>query len=174
MRRLSGGSPLKEISNGKEHSLCFPTNLGTICLKESSGHVYSLCFSSQDAENIATEPSPVLREAKAQLQAYFQGRLQEFTLPIAPEGTVFQRSVWDVLGTVAYGELCSYGEIAEKLGSAKAVRAVATACGKNPLLLLIPCHRIIGKDGSLRGYSGELWRKQFLLDWEQDNTISNK
>ena len=97
-------------------------------------------------------PSALLEEAGLQLNAYFDGRLQDFDLPLAPAGTAFQRDVWDQLCQIPYAETRSYGDIATALGSA--ARAVGGACGRNPIPIIVPCHRIVSSDGGLGGYSG--------------------
>ncbi|WP_406337819.1 methylated-DNA--[protein]-cysteine S-methyltransferase [Streptomyces sp. NBC_00649] len=102
-----------------------------------------------------------------QLEAYFQGELKEFDLPLRLEGTPFQRSVWEQLQHIPYGETRTYGELAEALGNANASRAVGLANGKNPVGVIVPCHRVIGASGGLTGYGGGLERKQRLLDFEQ-------
>lgn len=112
---------------------------------------------------------PVLAETVRQLTAYFARDLKEFDLPLAPSGTDFQRRVWDQLVGVGWGETASYGEIAHRLGMTNAAsRAVGLANGRNPIPIVIPCHRIIGANGSLTGYAGGLERKQLLLELEQD------
>ena len=109
---------------------------------------------------------PVLKDARQQLEEYFAGRREEFDLPLAPKGTPFQRRVWKALERIPYGETQSYGEIARKIGKPKAVRAVGAANGANPLSVVVPCHRVIGTDGSLTGYGGGLPRKRALLALE--------
>jgi len=104
--------------------------------------------------------------AAAQLAAYFAGQLTEFDLPLAPAGTRFQRTVWAALQQIPYGETWSYGQLASKIGNPAAVRAVGLANGRNPIALVVPCHRVIGADGSLTGYGGGLDRKRYLLDLE--------
>jgi methylated-DNA-[protein]-cysteine S-methyltransferase len=111
----------------------------------------------------ATEP---FSAAAVQLAAYFAGRRTEFTLPLAPAGTPFQRRVWAGLRAIPYGETWSYGQLASKIGSPTAARAVGLANGRNPIAVVIPCHRVIGSDGSLTGYGGGLDRKRYLLDLE--------
>jgi methylated-DNA-[protein]-cysteine S-methyltransferase len=112
---------------------------------------------------------PVLRETTRQLRAYFDRDLKEFDLPLAPVGTDFQKSVWEQLLGIGYGDTASYGEIAKRLGkSIAASRAVGLANGSNPIPIVIPCHRVIGADGSLTGYAGGVERKQTLLELEQD------
>lgn len=112
---------------------------------------------------------PVLRAACAQLTAYFARELRTFDLPLAPEGTAFQQRVWQQLCGIGYGDTASYGEIARRLGMTNAAsRAVGLANGRNPIPVVIPCHRVIGADGSLTGYAGGVERKQTLLELEQD------
>lgn len=107
------------------------------------------------------------KEAKAQLTAYLSGDLKTFDLPLAPEGTDFQKRVWQALMTIPYGAVKSYGWIARKIGNPKAVRAVGGANGKNPLPIVIPCHRVIGSNGSLTGFGGGLALKQRLIELEK-------
>jgi len=114
------------------------------------------------------EPSDKpFREVKAQLKAYFAGKLQRFDLPLRGAGTAFQERVWRELRKIPFGELDSYGAIAQRLGNANASRAVGLANGKNPIGIIVPCHRVIGKSGALTGYAGGLERKQWLLAHEQ-------
>lgn len=110
--------------------------------------------------------SPLLDEAGRQLTAYFEGSLRDFDLPLAPEGSDFQRQVWDQLLKIPYGETTSYLALARRIGDARHVRAVGTANGRNPISIIIPCHRVVGSDGSLVGYGGGLERKRWLLDHE--------
>lgn len=107
-----------------------------------------------------------LEEAVYQLNEYFEGKRQEFDLLLNPEGTIFQKKVWNALLEIPYGKTMSYLELSKKLGDVKAIRAVASANGKNPLWIIIPCHRVIGSDGSLTGYAGGLHRKKWLLNHE--------
>jgi methylated-DNA-[protein]-cysteine S-methyltransferase len=112
---------------------------------------------------------PVLAECVRQLRAYFDHDLKEFELPLAPEGTDFQQRVWEQLQGIGYGETASYGQIAGRLGMTNAAsRAVGLANGRNPIPIVIPCHRVIGANGTLTGYAGGLERKQTLLELEQD------
>jgi methylated-DNA-[protein]-cysteine S-methyltransferase len=106
------------------------------------------------------------REAIAQIDAYFAGRLDRFDLALAPEGTSFQREVWSALTTIPYGETVSYGELARHLGRPAASRAVGAANGRNPIPIVIPCHRVVGADGSLTGFGGGLAIKRRLLELE--------
>jgi methylated-DNA-[protein]-cysteine S-methyltransferase len=107
-----------------------------------------------------------LEQAVIQLKEYFEGKRTHFNLKLNPKGTDFQQSVWQELLNIPYGKTLSYMELSKKIGDVKAIRAVAAANGKNPLWLVIPCHRVIGTDGSLTGYAGGLWRKKWLLELE--------
>jgi methylated-DNA-[protein]-cysteine S-methyltransferase len=112
------------------------------------------------------DQSPPLDEARRQLEAYFAGELREFDLPLAPEGSEFQLRVWEQLRAIPYGETISYGELARRVGDPAAARAVGLANGRNPLPVIVPCHRVIGADGSLTGFGGGLERKRRLLELE--------
>ena len=107
-----------------------------------------------------------LQDCVYQLQEYFQGDRETFSLKLNPEGTEFQKRVWNKLLTIPYGKTTSYLGLSKQLGDVKAIRAVANANGKNPLWIIVPCHRVIGSDGSLTGYAGGLSRKQWLLEHE--------
>jgi methylated-DNA-[protein]-cysteine S-methyltransferase len=111
--------------------------------------------------------SGIFMPVKAQLQSYFRGELTRFDLPLAPVGTPFQLNVWDALKNIPYGKLVSYKAIAEAVGNPKAVRAVGGANGKNPIPIIVPCHRVIGSDGSLTGFGGGLETKRRLINLEQ-------
>jgi methylated-DNA-[protein]-cysteine S-methyltransferase len=128
---------------------------------------------SFESSKRATSVQPDWKENKApfaevirQLRAYFDGELREFDLPLAPEGTAFQLRVWNSLRTIPYGETISYAQLAQKIGNSSAVRAVGLANGSNPIPIIIPCHRVIGSDGSLTGFGGGLSNKKKLLDLE--------
>lgn len=113
------------------------------------------------------EATPVLEAAVDQLEAYFAGDLKEFDLPLAASGTDFQKRVWAQLCRIPYGETVAYMDVAEALGDRKAVRAVGLANGRNPIAIIVPCHRVIGANGKLTGYAGGLWRKERLLSLER-------
>lgn len=108
----------------------------------------------------------VLQEAVSQLNEYFEGKRNNFNFKLNPSGTEFQKKVWTALLEIPFGKTLSYLELSKELGDIKAIRAVASANGKNPLWIVIPCHRVIGTDGSLTGYAGGLWRKKWLLEHE--------
>jgi len=116
------------------------------------------------------DDDPILAEARRQLVAYFAGERQDFDLPLAPAGTAFQLQVWAALREIPYGQTISYGELARRIDNPQASRAVGLANGRNPISVIIPCHRVIGADGSLTGYGGGLPRKQLLLALEQGVT----
>lgn len=116
-------------------------------------------------------PSPLLERAREQMAGYFAGNLRVFDVPFALEGTDFQRLVWAALCEIPYGTTASYGEIARRIGRPRAVRAVGGANHNNPLAIVVPCHRVIGSDGSLVGYGGGLSVKQWLLDHERRHAL---
>ena len=120
---------------------------------------------SNEGEASTTIPA-VLQEAVSQLNDYFEGKIEDFTFKLNPSGTDFQQKVWKGLLDIPFGKTMSYLELSKKLGDVKAIRAVASANGKNPLWIVVPCHRVIGTDGSLTGYAGGLWRKKWLLEHE--------
>lgn len=113
------------------------------------------------------EETPLLLEAARQLEAYFDGSLREFTVPLEPQGTAFQRKVWDALRSIPYGGRVTYSDIAQRVDNPKGVRAVGMANNRNPLPIFIPCHRVVGKNGSLVGYGGGLAVKERLLGLEK-------
>lgn len=120
--------------------------------------------------DIVDSPNNIIEELKTQLEEYFAGKLKEFTIPIdILYGTKLQRIIWDTLLTIKYGECITYAHLSNAVNKPKAVRAVANAVGWNPISILLPCHRVIGSDGSLTGYSGGLERKKFLLKLEEEN-----
>ena len=117
-------------------------------------------------EKISNNIPEVLEDCVLQLNEYFNGNRKQFSLKLNPIGTAFQQRVWQTLQTIPYGKTISYLELSKQLGDIKAIRAVANANGKNPLWIIIPCHRVIGSDGSLTGYAGGTNRKQWLLEHE--------
>ena len=146
------------------------TPVGRLRLAGDESGLRSISFENRfDPAALANRPprpEEPFREAIAQLNAYFAGKLRRFDLPLAPEGTPFQREVWSALTAIPYGETLSYGELARRLGRPAASRAVGAANGQNPIPIVIPCHRVIGADGSLTGFGGGLAIKRRLLDFE--------
>ena len=122
--------------------------------------------------SVETPEAAPFDEARRQLGEYFSGERREFDLPLAPKGTAFQRTVWAFLRAVPYGETVSYGEIARRIDQPKACRAVGLANGRNPLSIVVPCHRVVGSSGRLTGYSGGLTKKAFLLDLERGSLFA--
>ena len=111
--------------------------------------------------------TPLIKRCQEELREYFSGERQAFDLPLAPQGTAFQQSVWQALLTIPYGEVRSYGDIARQIGNPKASRAIGGANNRNPIAIVIPCHRVIGANGRLVGYGGGLDKKEMLLSLEQ-------
>jgi methylated-DNA-[protein]-cysteine S-methyltransferase len=122
--------------------------------------------SEVSAAKLSTKTPKVLESCVTQLEEYFNGERASFNLTVNPKGTAFQKKVWKSLLNIEYGKTRSYLEQSKALGDVKAIRAVASANGKNPLWIVIPCHRVIGSDGSLTGYAGGIWRKKWLLNHE--------
>ncbi|MHC6800718.1 methylated-DNA--[protein]-cysteine S-methyltransferase [Vibrio antiquarius] len=152
-----------------------PSLLGTVTIQSNAEGLLGIWF-----ETCTTKPSelgarddqhPVLRQAVTQLNEYFSGLRNEFDLPLAATGTDFQNQVWQALTTIPYGETWSYQDLANAIGNPKAVRAVGLANGKNPISIVVPCHRVIGKSGKLTGYAGGVERKQRLLALEQGTSL---
>ncbi|HET6565669.1 MAG TPA: methylated-DNA--[protein]-cysteine S-methyltransferase, partial [Xanthomonadales bacterium] len=115
---------------------------------------------------------PLMSRVQQELSDYFDGQLQEFTIPVQASGTAFQESVWQVLMEIPYGQMVSYADVAHRIGQPEAVRAVGRANGDNRMAIIIPCHRVVGSDGKLTGYGGGLWRKKYLLSLEQSQSFS--
>ena len=141
-----------------------PTPIGSLTICEEGGAICAIDFADDALSPPAT---PLLAEAARQLTAYFDGTLTEFDLPIHLEGTAFRMLCWQVLQTIPYGETISYGEQAKRIGNPKAVRAVGGANHHNPISIVVPCHRVIGADGTLTGYGGGIDRKAWLLMHER-------
>lgn len=148
--------------------------IGGVSLVEEEGRILALDLIRKDggvksgplAADVAREETPLLREARRQLEAYLEGRLRDFDLPLAPRGTPFQLKVWRALTRIPYGETRSYKQIAEAVDCPKGCRAVGMANNRNPISIVIPCHRVIGADGALVGYGGGLPIKECLLRLE--------
>ncbi|PKM85123.1 MAG: cysteine methyltransferase [Firmicutes bacterium HGW-Firmicutes-11] len=143
------------------------TRLGSIGIAEEDGHITDVFFSSETPPQALTEQTPLLKDAAAQIVDYLAGRRRSFDLPLLPCGTEFQKNVWNALLQIPYGQTKTYQEIAEAVGNPKACRAVGNANNKNPISILIPCHRVIGKNGSMVGYGGGLAIKEQLLALER-------
>ncbi len=140
------------------------TPIGTLWLSATRDGLAEVAFAERAAPGA---PRGLLAEAAGQLRAYFAGELERFDLPLAPHGTPFQRGVWDAVSAIPYGSTASYSEIAAAVGRPRACRAVGAANGRNPLAIVVPCHRVVGAAGALTGYGGGLERKRALLDLER-------
>ena len=147
----------------------YDTPVGKIGIVQDGNAVTGLYFTVPASllALLPVEESELHRRAAAQLHAYFSGKRKVFELPLSPRGTPFQRRVWEALQTIPYGETRSYGQIAAQVGNAKASRAVGMANNRNPISILIPCHRVIGADGKLTGYGGGMHNKEWLLALER-------
>ena len=143
---------------------------GKICLAEFKKGGRAGTWLREISDHYGTEPnhrkSPTLKRAERQLNLYLSGKARKFNLKIDPLGTDFQKSVWSQLKRIPYGKTVNYGRIAERAGKPNASRAAGAAIGSNRISIIIPCHRVMGKDGSLTGYGGGLWRKEWLLKHE--------
>lgn len=148
--------------------------LGQIFIEESDNQIIEIRFLDEgEIADLNDEEHPIQLEAKQQFKAYFNSGLHEFDLPLNPHGTEFQKMVWQKLTEIPFGKTTSYGELSKNLGDPNYVRAVGNANGKNPIAIVIPCHRVIGSTGNLVGYASGLWRKKYLLDFE-GNQISGQ
>ncbi len=131
------------------------------------GNQYGIStISIEESHEVSTETPVFLNDAVIELKEYFAGKRTHFDFKITPKGTDFQNEVWKELLKIPFGKTCSYMDLSKKMGNIKAIRAVASANGKNPLWIVIPCHRVIGSDGSMTGYAGGIWRKKWLLEHE--------
>lgn len=142
------------------------TPLGTATIEGDKNGISRVSI-TQDNTEVSLEVPKELAPAVKQLQEYFAGKRTIFDLTLNPEGTDFQKKIWKLLQNIPYGKTSTYKELTNEFGNPLAIRAVAAANGKNPLWILIPCHRVIGSDGSLTGYAGGLWRKKWLLEHER-------
>lgn len=147
-----------------KYSSWFESPIGFIEIIQSGEALSGIFF--REEQNSEQTMSPLLKEATKQLNEYFKKQRRIFDLPLQPEGTSFQRKVWEELKKIPYGKTKSYKELALSLGDPKKVRAVGMANGKNPLSIVLPCHRVLGSNGRLTGYAGGLWRKEWLLKHE--------
>ena len=143
----------------------YETKLGSVTIVEEDGALLVIT-THRTYEGIKQE-TPLINEAYRQLSEYLLGERKRFDLPLNPQGTVFQQQVWKALCDIPYGETRSYKQIAEAIGNPKAVRAVGMANNRNPLLIVVPCHRVVGANGKLVGYAAGIEKKEFLLKLEK-------
>jgi methylated-DNA-[protein]-cysteine S-methyltransferase len=173
-RKERAGSGRLLASTTENASPVVPAGSLTLLAVAAEDSLVEMCFQASPAAGLAAAPAgaehrpdhPVLQAARRQLDEYFAGERREFELPLAPRGTEFERHVWQALCTIPFGETRSYAEIAAAIGRPAACRAVGRANGSNPLPIVVPCHRVIGSDGSLTGFGGGLELKRFLLALE--------
>ena len=142
--------------------------VGVLGIAEESGAISKVFFYNEKSLAVYEKTeTPLIKKAASQLEEYFYSKRKNFDLPLKPEGTDFQLSVWNALQTIPFGETRSYKDIAVQIGNPKACRAVGMANNRNPIVIIIPCHRVIGNNGSLSGYGGGISVKKFLLDLER-------
>jgi len=143
----------------------YDSPVGKLKIQCTDKHLKTVKFADDDNQ-LPMEEHNILSQCIKQLDEYFSGKRKKFTLPLNQDGTEFQTKIWGLLFKIPYGKTLSYNELSKQYGDLKAIRAVATANGKNNVCIIVPCHRVIGSDGSLVGYSGGLWRKRLLLEHE--------
>ena len=152
------------------------TPLGKVWVLESEGAIVGLMYGDEEAlrtfeikhslQESLNKQTPLLKKAKQQLDEYFEGKRMEFDLVLRPAGTKFQQQAWDALQKIPFGKTRSYGEQAEQIGNKKACRAIGQANNRNPISIIVPCHRVVASNGALTGYAFGIDRKQWLLDHE--------
>lgn len=145
------------------------TKIGNIVILEEDKQIIAIEINKEIQDDAIQTETPLLKEAEKQLQEYFTGKRKTFNLPLNPQGTKFMKEVWTALQEIPYGKTKTYGEIAKKVGNPKAARAVGMANHRNPIPIMIPCHRVIGSHGKLVGYALGMDKKEFLLEWEKQN-----
>jgi len=150
----------------KQHFAYYESPIGLLEITGIGEQINSILFIDSNQEQ-ESQQNPLLNKCIRQLDEYFTHKRQKFDLPLSPQGTSFQKMVWEKLLEIPYGMTRSYLEIAKRIGNPKSIRAVGGANGKNPIVIVIPCHRVIGVNGKLIGYGGGLWRKEWLLKHEQ-------
>ena len=156
----------------------FNSPIGTIEIKVSSQSICSILFTNADRKNITFIKNTSLQQSEypltkichQQLAEYFNGVRTVFELPLEQSGTAFQQKIWSELTTIPFGKTINYLALSKKIGNSKAIRAVGSANGRNSICIAIPCHRVIGSNGELKGYNGDQWRKKWLLEHERVNT----
>ncbi len=145
--------------------------IGTIEIVSSNTSIRGCNFVKDNLRTPSKKIPLIMNQALEQLKGYFEGILQDFNLQLELKGTEFQLKVWNELQKIPFGQIITYKELAEKIGNEKAIRAVGSANAKNPISIIIPCHRVIGSDGKLRGYGGGIEKKKWLIDFESQSEI---
>lgn len=149
------------------HQMELETPLGIFVLQEEQGAIVRAYFIDQKPDKLRQDQTALLLTAAKQVQEYFAGQRVTFDIPLQLSGTAYQKQVWNVVSSIPYGNVLSYQQIALRLGQEKGARAVGNANHNNPILLFMPCHRVVSSSGQLQGYVGGLYRKQYLLDLER-------
>jgi methylated-DNA-[protein]-cysteine S-methyltransferase len=149
-----------------EHVFFIESPIGAVEIKGTPEHITGINFFETSGLS-SDKPHQILKICGNQLQEYFSGKRKKFTVPIKQSGTDFQLQVWNQLGKIPFGHLSSYEEIAVRLKDKKNARAVGSANGRNQISIIVPCHRVVGKNGDITGYAGGLWRKKWLIEHEQ-------
>ena len=149
------------------YQLIINTPLGKMVAKADENAVFALYFEEKFNESLTENPNSILLQLATELDEYFAGKRREFSVPVILQGTDFQVKTWQILQQIPYGKTISYAEQAALVGNSKAVRAVANANSKNKIVLLVPCHRVIGSNGALTGFASGLWRKERLIELEK-------
>ncbi len=155
-----------------QYQISYQSPLGFLVLKSNGESVTEISFAENDLQE--QHSCEVLESCKAQLDDYFSGKSLTFDIPLAAEGTEFQQKVWAELLKIPYGETITYMDLAVRLGDPKCIRAAGTANGKNPIAVVIPCHRVIGAGNKLTGYAGGIWRKKMLLELEMKHNPTKR
>jgi methylated-DNA-[protein]-cysteine S-methyltransferase len=155
-----------------EYQISINSPLGFLLVKSNGQAITEVSFSEKDIPE--QNECEVLAACRQQLEDYLSGKRMTFDLPLSPEGTPFQQKVWLELQKIPYGETITYMDLAVRLGDPKCIRAAGTANGRNPIAIIIPCHRVIGAGNKLTGYAGGLWRKKLLLELEMKNNPSKQ
>ena len=148
------------------YTTCYRTAIGPFEITGNQKAILTITFNKEPSVTDRDLPE-CIKECMRQLDEYFNGRRKKFNVPLQLEGTVFQKAVWRQLQKIPFGQTASYGDVARAVGSPKAFRAVGNANNKNPIPVIIPCHRVIGTDGKMVGFGGGIWRKEWLLDHEK-------
>ncbi|HWF45259.1 MAG TPA: methylated-DNA--[protein]-cysteine S-methyltransferase [Candidatus Kapabacteria bacterium] len=159
------------MDNPSKYTAQYDSPIGPLSIEGSNDGISKIAFVllRPDPSKFISEdrtPNRIIEQCVDELDEYFAGIRTMFSIPLDPQGTAFEQEVWRALCMIKYGSTCSYLDIARTINNPKAIRAVGRANGANPIVIVVPCHRIIGSDGSLTGYAGELWRKRWLLDHE--------
>jgi methylated-DNA-[protein]-cysteine S-methyltransferase len=170
---MEASNVLRQAKEPDRRSIYVKSELGWILIEGDEHAIEVVDFQDENPphhlrhDSNAADDDSIVAQCARQIQQYLHGERLSFDIPLRPAGTEFQQTVWSELQSISCGETRSYGDIARSIGNPKGVRAVGGAIGRNPISILVPCHRVIGSDGSLTGYAGELWRKTWLLEHER-------